>query len=161
MTSDFTDDQIRIVDFPETPVAMMRHSGDHELLGDTIRRFVEWRRRTGHSHSTCATFNILYDDPESVPPEDYRIDLCVTTKAEIAPNEEGVVSGAIPNGRCAVLRSIGHADELGKALAFLYADWLPRSGEELRDTPLFAQRVRFPPEVTEGEAVTDVFLPLV
>ena len=40
------------------------------------------------------------------------------------------------------------------------ADWLPRSGEEPRDFPFFAQRVAFYPEVPEHEAVTDLFLPL-
>lgn len=160
MTSGFRDEQVKIVDFPETEIAMIQHRGDHALLGETIRRFVEWRRKTGHSLSACATFNVIYDDPEEVPPDDYRIDICVSTKGDIEPNEEGVESGVITGGRCAVLRSIGHADELGNALTFLYADWLPRSGEELRDTPLFVQRVRIPPAVPEGEAVTDIFVPL-
>ena len=43
---------------------------------------------------------------------------------------------------------------------FLYGRWLPASGEEARDFPLYAQRVRFFPDVPEHEAVTDVFLPL-
>jgi AraC family transcriptional regulator len=37
---------------------------------------------------------------------------------------------------------------------------LPQSDEELRDFPLFFQRVSFFPDVAESEAVTDVFLPL-
>ena len=42
----------------------------------------------------------------------------------------------------------------------LYAHWLPTSGEELRDFPLFMQRVKFFPDVPDGEAETDIYLPL-
>jgi AraC family transcriptional regulator len=43
---------------------------------------------------------------------------------------------------------------------FLYATWLPASGQEPREFPLYLQRIRFFPDVPEHEAVTDVFLPL-
>ena len=42
----------------------------------------------------------------------------------------------------------------------LYREWLPGSGEELRDFPPFVQRVASFPEVPEHESVVDVFLPL-
>jgi len=59
-----------------------------------------------------------------------------------------------------VLRHTGADDGLAAALRYLYADWLPRSGEALRDFPPYLQRVTFFPDVPEGEAVTDIFLPL-
>lgn len=42
----------------------------------------------------------------------------------------------------------------------LYASWLPGSGEELRDFPLFMQRLTFFPDVPDNEAITDIYLPL-
>jgi AraC family transcriptional regulator len=68
--------------------------------------------------------------------------------------------GVIPGGRCAVVRVIGRADNLEAPALHLYRDWLPDSGEEPRDFPLFCQRVRFFPEVAERDAITDLFLPL-
>jgi AraC family transcriptional regulator len=59
-----------------------------------------------------------------------------------------------------VLRHIGSDDSFGEAARFLYAVWLPESGEEVRDYPLYCQRVAFFPDVPEHEAVTDLFLPL-
>ncbi|WP_260396305.1 GyrI-like domain-containing protein [Sphingomonas kyeonggiensis] len=59
-----------------------------------------------------------------------------------------------------MIRMTGPDDNLRPAAHFLYADWLPRSGEELRDFPMFAERVKFFPDVPSSEAVTDVFLPL-
>jgi AraC family transcriptional regulator len=59
-----------------------------------------------------------------------------------------------------VLRHIGTEDSLGDAVSYLYADWLPRSGEEPRDFPLYFQRLSFFPDVAEHEAATDILLPL-
>lgn len=156
----FTDADIRIVDFPALAVATLQHRGDPARVGDTVQRFIAWRRTNGLSPTRSATFNILHADPDTVPPDKYCVDLCAATDKEIAPNDAEVVGGMIPPGPCAVLRLVGSSDNLRPAVHYLYADWLPRSGRELRDAPIFAQRVRFFPDVPEHEAVTDIFLPL-
>jgi AraC family transcriptional regulator len=88
------------------------------------------------------------------------MDLCVGTDQPIAANGEKIKAGEIPGGRCAVLRVIGYTDNLEPAALFLYRDWLPASGEEARDFPIYCQRLSFFPEVPEHETVADVFLPL-
>ena len=159
MTS-YSHDQVSIVDFPATPVALMEHRGNPAALGDTIRRFIAWRKSQGLSPKVSATYNILYSDPETAAPDDYRIDLCVGTDREIEPTGDGIRAGLIPEGRVATLRLLGSTDHLRAAVSWLYGEWLPASGEEPRDFPLFVQRVRFFPDVPENEAVTDIFLPL-
>jgi AraC family transcriptional regulator len=94
------------------------------------------------------------------PPEDFRLDLCAEIHNAVAPNTAGVIAKVIPNGRCAVLRHIGSDDDLGNAIDYLYADWLPRSGQEPRDFPLYCQRISFFPDVPEHETATDIFLSL-
>ncbi|MBL4826735.1 MAG: hypothetical protein JKY66_03315 [Spongiibacteraceae bacterium] len=42
----------------------------------------------------------------------------------------------------------------------LYSHWLTTSGEELRDFPLFIERLNFYPDVAEHKVITDVYLPL-
>ena len=74
--------------------------------------------------------------------------------------EAGIIALTIPAGRCAVLRHVGSDDRLGRSIMHLYANWLPHSGEELRDFPLFMQRLAFFPDVPDSEAVTDIHLPL-
>jgi AraC family transcriptional regulator len=155
-----SDAGIHIVEFPATPVAILAHRGDPTLIGDTVRRFIAWRKTNHLPPKYSATFNILYDNPDTTPPADFRLDLCATTDRPVAPNDAGIVDGVIPAGRCAVLRLTGSSDALGPAIATLFGEWLPRSGEELRHAPVFAQRVRFFPDVPEHEAVTDIFLPL-
>ena len=152
--------QIRIVDFPATRVAALEYRGDPRLIGESIRSFIDWRRRNSLPPRSSATFNIAYDDPEQTPPEDFRFGLCAATDREIAANPLGVVNKVIPGGRCAVLRHVGSDDTLPVSVRYLYKEWLPGSDEEPRDFPLYFQRVSFFPDVPEHEAITDVFLPL-
>lgn len=160
MTRSPSPESVRIIQFPDTPVAVMVHRGDPALIGETIRRFIAWRKAHGLPPRRHATFNILHGDPDQVPPEDFRLDLCVATSQVVTEDGSGVVAGLLAGGRCAVLRHVGSDDGLGAAFACLYDQWLPQSGEELRDAPLFLQRVTFFPDVPEHEAVVDIFLPL-
>jgi AraC family transcriptional regulator len=153
-------ERVSIVNFNETAVATLEHRGDPRLIGDSIRKFIEWRKQHKLPPRSNATFNLCYDNPVEVAPEDFRMDLCVATDMSVAANPYGIVQKSIPGGRCAVLRHIGTDANLEQAALYLYSQWLPQSGEEVRDFPLYLQRVSFFPDVAEHEAVTDIFLPL-
>jgi AraC family transcriptional regulator len=153
-------EQVRIVDFAETKVAAFEHRGDPRLIGNSVRSFIAWRKQNHLPPKVSATFNIVYNNPAEVAPEDYRLDICAATGREVADTPFGVTCKTIPGGRCAVLRHVGSNDTLGETVRYLYAEWLPHSGEELRDFPLYFQRILFFPDVPENETVTDVFLPL-
>ena len=151
---------VDIVEREDVPVATIEHHGDPARLGQTIRTFIAWRREHRLHPSVSATYNIVYNNPDDVPPDAFRMDICAATRDAIAPNAAGVVPKTLAGGRYAVLRHIGSDDTLDQSVAYLYAEWLPASGEALRDAPLLFQRVRFYPDVPEHEAVTDVLLPL-
>ncbi len=153
-------EQVRIIDFIETKVAIFEHRGDPRSIGDSIRKFIAWRKQHRLPPALSATFNILYNDPFEVEPEDFRLDLCASTDTVVESNDFGIVGGRIPSGRCAVLRHTGSDETLGTSLRWLYSQWLPVSGESLRDFPLFVQRIAFFPDVPEHEAITEIFLPL-
>jgi AraC family transcriptional regulator len=160
MPTTLTTDAVRIVDFPKTRIAVLSHRGDHRRLGESIRTFIAWRRENHLSPRVSATFNLLYGDPDSTPPDEFRMDICAAVNGAVPPNDLGIVEGIIPAGRCATLRMVGSDQGLGLAMERLYREWLPSSGEELRDFPPFVQRVTFYPEVPESEMITDIFLPL-
>jgi AraC family transcriptional regulator len=153
-------EQVKIVDFPERRVAVFEHRGDPRRIGASIRKFIEWRKANGLSPRVSDTFNLFYDDETQTDPENFRMDLCASLEHDVEANSFGIISKTIPGGRCAMLRHIGSDDTLRATVACLYSEWLPQSGEEPRDFPLFCQRVRFFPDVPEHEAVTDVYLPL-
>jgi AraC family transcriptional regulator len=160
MKPNYRAEDVQIVQFDETPVATLQHRGHPNALENTIRKFIEWRKQNNLPPRLSATFNILYDDPIDTPPEQFRLDICAATDRGVAENSYGVVEQRIPSGRCARLRHTGSEAAFVEAIKFLYSSWLAGSGEELRDFPLFVQRVRFFPDVPEHEAVTDIFLPL-
>lgn len=151
---------VDIVAFPQTRVALLEHRGDPRRLGESIARFIAWRRDNRLPPSRSATYNLLYDDPADTAPEDYRFGLCAATESEVGENAYGVVAGSLPGGRCARLRHVGPDEGLGERVRYLYGQWLPQSGQVLRDFPIVLQRLRFFPDVAEHEAVTDIFLPL-
>jgi DNA gyrase inhibitor GyrI len=77
------------------------------------------------------------------PADDFRFDICGSVSEPIAENAFGVVNGTIPGGRCAVARHHGSLDTLAQSVWSLYRDWLPTSGETLRDFPLFFRYLNF------------------
>jgi AraC family transcriptional regulator len=160
MNPEHRPESVKIVDFPATRVGVLEHRGDPKRLGDTIRTFIEWRKQNNLPPELSATFNLVYGDPNETPPDDFRLDLCAGITRPVAENAHGVVERIIPAGRCALLRHVGSDDTLGASLKYLYATWLPSSGEELRDFPLYVQRVNLFPDVREHEAIVDIFLPL-
>jgi AraC family transcriptional regulator len=140
---------VRVVNFPDTRVALLEHVGTPMRLEDSIRQFIEFRRANRLPPSRSATFNLVYDDPDETPPAEFRFGLCAGIDRPVPANDAGVVEFVIPAGRCALLRHRGPDDQLNRPIRYLYAQWLPASGEEPRDFPLFMQRVTFFPDVPD------------
>ncbi|VTM92277.1 AraC family transcriptional regulator [Raoultella planticola] len=152
---------VKIVQFPETQVAMLRHRGSPDLVNATAAQFIAWRKASGLSPiATSATWGVSWDDPATTPADDFRFDICGSVSEPIAENTFGVVNGTIPGGRCAVTRHHGSLDTLAQSIWSLYRDWLPTSGETPRDFPLFFRYLNFVHEVGEHELQTDIYLPL-
>jgi AraC family transcriptional regulator len=162
MQINFTPDDVTIRDVPPTPVAILEHRGDRAALGRTIERFKAWCKAASLSPETGRpSFMVFRSERCPANPADYSIDLCVGTDQPIEANDEGMKAGVIPGGRCAVLRYPGNTNNLEPAALYLYRDWLPDSGEEARDFPIYCQRRLAPiPEVPAHEVVVELFLPL-
>jgi AraC family transcriptional regulator len=152
---------VKIVDFPETAIALKIHQGPPHELVHSLQRFIVWRKSVGLSPQISQTFNILYDDPDSVPAQAFRFGLAASQRKSIAPNAEGVHAAKIPGGRCAYLRYAGSDDGLAQQIHFLYGTWLTQSNETLRDYPCFIERCNLYPDVSEGQSIIDIYLPIV
>lgn len=153
--------QVNIVEFSETLVAALEHRGSPSLVMDTVKNFIAWRKQSGLSPiANSRTFGIAYDDPAVTAPDAFRFDVCGEVEQAVPANPQGVVNKRIAGGRYAVVRHIGSTDRIGDSVYYLFRDWLPDSGEELRDFPLFFHYIKRVPETPEHEQVTDVYLPL-
>ena len=167
---------VSVIHFPAVDIALMMHVGPPSHIMSTVSEFVAWRRENKLPPSTSRTFNVLYDDPNNTHPELYRfgvacqilmpsstpvrtseaIETCQFTET----NHPSVTTTTIPEGYCAKVRHIGTDAELGSVVHALYHQWLPDTQFELRDFPVFLERIRFFPDVAAHEAITDVFLPI-
>ena len=157
----YEQDDVMIRDVPPTAVAIMEHRGDRATLGDTIQRFIAWRKAAGLSPETSPTFNIFRSERIPANPADYSMDLCIGTDRPIDPDDAQMKAGTIPGGRCAVLRVVHDTHNLEPAALYLYRDWLPASGEEARDFPIYCRRhFSFFPNAPAHEMVVELFLPL-
>ena len=106
------------------------------------------------------TIGVPFHDPDTTPPEDFRFDICGSTRTEVPANDFGIIAKRIPGGRCAVVRHYGSTDAIGETIHALYGEWLPDSGHELRDFPCFFHYIARMPTVAEHEQITDIYLPL-
>lgn len=151
---------VKIVDFAGVKVGALLHQGPFELLGDSINLFIDWRKKHALPIEASRTFNIVFADPAIVDPSKYCCYICASVKSDVAENEQGVVTKVIPAGRCAVIRHVGTDDTISDTINYLYSPWLLQNKEELRDDPMFFERVRLFPHVPEAEMITDIYLPL-
>lgn len=152
---------VKIVEFPQTNVAMLTHQGHPDRVNDSAATFIEWRRTTGLSPvASSQTYGIAWHDPQTTPPEQFRFDICGSVTAPIPENAFGVVNAEIPGGRCAVARHQGSLDSLSDSVWYLFREWLPGSGETPRDFPVFFHYLNFVHEVPEHALLTDIYLPL-
>ncbi|WP_186068169.1 AraC family transcriptional regulator [Burkholderia gladioli] len=154
--------QIQIVDFSDTRVAALEHCGPTGLVNESVRKFAGWRKKSGQSPiASSRTFGIPRNNPDTTPADAYRFDICGEIDEPIAPNVYGIRELVIPGGRCAVVRHAGSTDHLGETIYPIYRDWLPASGEELRDHPLFFHYLSVFPETPQDQWQTDIYIPLV
>ncbi|KXU84882.1 AraC family transcriptional regulator [Paraburkholderia monticola] len=154
--------QVKIVDFADTRVAALEHRGPPGLVNLSVRKFIDWRIQSGQSPvESSRTFGIPRGNPDTVPEAEFRFDICGEIDEPVASNAYGVRELVIPGGRCAVVRHTGSTDHIGETIYPIYRDWLPSSGEELRDQPLFFQYLSVYPETPLAQWQTDIYIPLV
>ena len=153
--------EVKIVNFNQTKIAVLEHRGDPKLVNNSVKTFIEWRKKSGLSPVTSSkSLGIVYDNPETTAPQDFRFDICGSVMEAVPANPQNIINKHIPEGRCAVVQHQGSYERIGEAAYYLYRDWLPGSGEELRDFPLFFHYLNLGSDTREQDLLTDVYLPL-
>jgi AraC family transcriptional regulator len=151
---------VEIVAFPRTKVAAVEHRGPPAREYDTARKLIAWKlEQRLLDPSRHRNYGVHYTDPSTTPPDDHRVDFCLSVEQDVAPNSLGIVTKIIPANRCARARDIGSRAD-NKAVVYLYREWLPRSGEMPGDFPVFFHYVNVGADIPEHEMITDVYLPL-
>ena len=65
--------EIDIVNFKKIQIAVLEHHGAPELIFESVRVFIDWRKQSGLSpNRSSRTFGIPYSDPAITPPESFH-----------------------------------------------------------------------------------------
>ncbi len=144
---------------PDTRVAFVRHTGPYHEVGAAWGQVCEFAARQGLLGPRSQYLGISHDDPRITAAEQLRYDACVTLDREVAP--AGAVGvQTVPGGRYAVFLHCGPHEKLMSTYDAIFGDWLPRSGEALRDQSGFELYLHTPETAAPADLRTEIWLPL-
>ncbi|PTX94524.1 AraC family transcriptional regulator [Opitutus sp. ER46] len=144
---------------PDTRVAFVRHTGRYADVGQAWEKVCGFIGSRGLFRSDTCIIGIGLDDPKITPEENIRYDACVTVGPDFKPHGE-VGAQTIPGGRYAVFLHAGPYEKLIETYDRIFCDWLPGSGEELKDQPAFELYLNSPDRVPPDALRTEIWVPL-
>lgn len=139
--------------------ASVAHSGTYMQIDHAMGSLFTALAAQGIVATDRRMLAIFYDDPDLVPVDRLRSRACSPVDDGVAlvpPIEEAVVSG----GLHARLRYRGPYADMKGAYRWLLGVWLPQSGHEPGDAPIFEAYLNSPQQVAPTELITDIHLPL-
>jgi AraC family transcriptional regulator len=144
---------------PETQVIFVRHTGPYASVGAAWGKVCAFAAQHGLVGPNHQAIGVSRDDPKITAAEQLRYDACVTIDRDITPaGEVGVQT--LPGGRYAVFLHRGPYEQFQKTYDAIYGDWLPRSGEQLRDEACFEVYLNSPDSAPPAELRTEIWIPL-
>ena len=140
-------------------VAAIRHTGPYMEIGRAFDRLTAWARARQLLRPGARGLGVYYDDPAAVAPDALRSDACLEVP-EDTEAEDGITLLTVAGGPHAVLRHTGPYAELERSYAWLYRTWLPTSGAEPAEAPIFEEYLNDPRSTPPAELITDIHLPI-
>jgi AraC family transcriptional regulator len=98
-----------------------------------------------------------HDDPSITPAEKLRYDACITVDRAVEPaGDIGVQT--IDGGRFAVFLHAGPYSDFSRTYGAIYGQWLPGSGEKLRDASCLEIYLNSPDQVQPEQLRTEIWV---
>lgn len=145
---------------PAQHVAAVRHLGPYFEIGAAFEKLIAWAIPLGVLNGDVRLIGIYYDNPECTPAAELKSDACLVVD-ETAPVTGEVVLRTIPGGKHAVFTHLGPYTELPNSYRWIYSEWVPASGEQLRPLPSFEIYLDDPSTTPPDQLRTEICLPLV
>ena len=144
---------------PATTVAFVRHIGPYEAVGSAWEKICAFAGQRGLFGPATALIGISHDTPNITAAGQLRYDACVTLSGDLAPEGEIGVQ-TIAGGRYAVFLHAGPYEQFSDTYDAIFRDWLPGSGEALRDAPSFERYLNSPERTPPAALRTEIWIPL-
>ena len=144
----------------EQKVLFVRKTGRYDKAASeawsTLMHFAYSR---GLIKKDALCIGLSYDNPEITFEEKLRYDACITIDGDSKPEGE-VGAQMIHGGKYAVFLHKGSYEKLGDTYNAIFSQWLPASGETLRDLPCFDVYVNDPRRTKPEHLKTEIWIPI-
>lgn len=149
---------VTIKDLPALKAIAVSHTGPYMQIGKAFETLFGQLWARGLRQSGCRMIAVYLDDPTSVAGEKLRSKAAVISDA--APGAPPLEACQVSGGPHAVLRFQGPYSGLAAVYQWLYGTWLPQSGREAADAPVYEEYLNNPRDTPPAELLTDICLPL-
>jgi AraC family transcriptional regulator len=153
-----------IKDLEPKRLAAVRHIGDYMKVDEAFQSVIMWGAKVGALKEQPEMIGIYYDDPSAVEVDKLRTDAGIVIDNDMAIEETSdnanVRAVDIAGGRHAVVTFKGPYAELHNGYNWLFTSWLPESGEEAGEDPVFEIYLNDPRSTAPSDLLTNICLPL-
>jgi AraC family transcriptional regulator len=143
---------------PETLIAV-EHRGSYMAIGKSFDLLFTTLAHRNLIKPDLRMVGVYLDDPTSVPEAELRSQACVVVDEPMTV-EAPLLSTHIQGGDHAVLKYKGPYGDMRAAYDWLFGQWLPSSGREAADAPVFEDYLNSPRDTPPTELRTDIYLSL-
>lgn len=127
-----------------------------ELAWNKVCAFAEQNRLFGRHTSFIG---VSHDDPKVTEAEKLRYDACVVIDKNLEPQGE-VGAKTIDGGKYAIFIHKGPYENFKYTYDQIFGNWLPESGEKLRELPCFEKYLNGPDKTKPEKLKTEIYIPL-
>jgi len=151
--------EVEITTQPARRVAAIPHKGDYHKIGAAYEKLFTILGSRDLLAGSGNMIGLYLDDPAVVASQDLRSFAAVEI-AESASLEAPLEEKLLEAGKYAVLRHVGPYTNLPAAYSYLFGDWLPKSGAEIKHALPHEQYLNSPMDTAQEDLVTLITMPL-
>jgi AraC family transcriptional regulator len=150
---------VGVTTVPQQHLIAVAHRGPYMNIGKSFDLLFTTLAQRGLIRPDLRMVGVYLDDPTSVPESELRAQAAVIVN-EPMKVDAPLFTTQIRGGDHAVLKYKGPYGDMRAAYDWLYGQWLPSSGREAADAPVFEEYLNSPRDTAPTELRTDIYLPL-
>ncbi len=151
---------VAIRKLPPAELATIAHRGPYIEIGRAFETLFGVLAARNLLRPELRMKGVYFSDPSRVPEAELRSAAGIQIPDADFPVEAPLERASLRGGDYAVLHYKGPYSDMKAAYEWLYGEWLPGSGREPADAPVFEDYLNNPREVPPNELLTDICLPL-
>jgi AraC family transcriptional regulator len=151
--------EVRILETAPMTGASVEHRGSYLMISRAFDKVFRWAQAHDLMNHLTAVVGVYDDDPFSVPEAELQSRACLMFDREVQLDPT-VRRIEIPAGQCAVLRHRGPYADMRLAYQWLYGEWLPNSGRDVANFPVFETYLNHPRDTAPADLLVDIYMPL-